>query len=179
MALLLLYYFLVRSINCYISIAVSDIYSSNNCQTLGRRSHGAFYLCWCSALRTAQYFTQAMHVLCCWVGPAHLCHMTIVFSCFALGCQDLYLEELESDWNPEQELCQGETECLHCYSKQRSAFRRLRPGHISVHMSMPICAVWSSQTNETHLRFHGHRCHCSPGALAAGTGRIGKDWAGF
>lgn len=109
----------------------------------------------------------------------HLCHMTIVFSCFALDCQDLYLEELESDWNPEQELCQGETECLHCYSKQRSAFRRLRPGHISVHMNIPICAVWSSQTNETHLRFHGHRCHCSPGALAAGTGRIGKDWAGF
>lgn len=154
MALLLLCYFLVRSINCYISIAVSDIYSSNNCQTLGCRSHGALLvLVFCSEDCPVLHVGHACALLLSGPGPVrnvpflflsrrnHLCHMTIVFSCFALGCQVLYLEELESDWNPEQELCQRETECLHCYSKQRSAFRRLRPGHISVHISMPVCAV--------------------------------------
>lgn len=44
-------------------------------------------------------------------GKNHLCHVTTVFSCFALGCQDLYLGELESDWNsdwnPEQALPGG------------------------------------------------------------------------
>lgn len=79
----------------------------------------------------------------------HLCHMTVVFSCFALGCQDLYLEELESDWNPEPELCRGETECLHCYSKQRSASRRLRQG-------ISQCTWACLSVPSDHHRLMGH-----------------------
>lgn len=57
------------------------------------------------------------------------------------GCQDLYLGELESDWNPKQELCQGETECLHCYIKDQPSEALGQVAYLTANEHACLCAV--------------------------------------
>jgi hypothetical protein len=44
-------------------------------------------------------------------------------------------------------------------------------------MSMPGFVLSDHHKLMNRVRSHRHSFHCSPGALAAGTGRTGKDWA--
>lgn len=65
--------------------------------------------------------------------------MTVLFSCFALGCQDLYLEELEPDWNPEPEPCQGKQNvCIVTTDKDQPP----------------------EDLGSAHLSARGHACQC-------------------